>query len=194
MQDSIRIIHYASLAFLLVTGLQTHAQDAGVTSEADVGLRAEQNANAPVVATVKRDEPFTYECESKATWCKVTFRSGESGWLERAAIRFHFTEKDLPQAADNPRNQSELGMFGRSHGFNYYATVRASARGDAKALKRFFAISKEVDGGVAESHAGVPYIVYHLLGDAKFAAFLKAQPVEYAICANSHTCDQGFSL
>jgi hypothetical protein len=52
-------------------------------------------------------------------------------------------------------------------------------RGDAKALKRFFALIKDVDGGAAESFAGVPTIVYQILGDAKFAAFLKAQPVEY---------------
>jgi hypothetical protein len=128
---------------------------------------------------VTKGEPFTYECEPKAEWCKVTLRSRQSGWLERSAIRYHFTEKDLPQAADDPKGQSELSMFGRSHGFNYYATTRAAARGDTKALKRFFAISKEIDGGGAESHAGVPYIVYHLLGDSKFAAFLKAQPVEY---------------
>jgi len=36
-----------------------------------------------------------------------------------------------------------------------------------------------MDGAAAESHAGVPTVVYHLLGDVKFAAFLKAQPVAY---------------
>jgi hypothetical protein len=55
-----RIICYASLAVLLVRGVPAHAQDEGVISEPDIGLRAEQNANAPVVATVKRDEPFSY--------------------------------------------------------------------------------------------------------------------------------------
>jgi hypothetical protein len=176
--QSMRIFLCASLAILSVHGSRAHAQDVGATSEPDIVLRAEQNANAPVVATVKSGEPFNYECEAKAEWCKVTLRSGESGWLERAAIRYYFTEKDLPET-DDPKNLSEIGAFARSRGFNYDATVRAAARGDTKALKRFFALSKDVDGAAAESHAGVPYLVYHLLGDAKFAAFLKAQPVEY---------------
>ena len=157
-----------------------------MVDEPDRGLRAEQNANAPITVTVKRNAPFTYECEPKSEWCKVTHRSGESGWLERDAIRYHYTEKDLPQAADDPKNQSELSQFGRSHGFNFYATVRAAARGDAKALKRFFAMCREVDGGAAESFAGVPTLVYHVLGDTRFAAFLKTQPVEFwAMVRNS---------
>ena len=149
-----------------------------MTSEPDIGLRAEQRPDAPVVATVKSGEPFTYECEPNADWCKVTLRSGESGWLERLAIRYHFTEKDLPEK-DDPKNLSEIGSLARSHGFNYDTTVRAAARGDLKALKRFFGLSQHVDGAAAESHAGVPIVVYHLLGDAKFGAFLKAQPLAY---------------
>ena len=54
MQGSMR----ASLAFLLFLRSQTRAQDAGVTSESDVALRAEQSTNASVVATVKQDEPW----------------------------------------------------------------------------------------------------------------------------------------
>ena len=178
--SSMRIILYASLAVLLVLGSRAHAQDAGVTSEPDVGLRAEQNTNAPVVATVKRDEPFTYECEAKAEWCKVTLRSGESGWLERAAIRDHYTEKDLPER-DDPKNPSEINMVARRLGFNYDTTVRAAARGDAKALKQFFAMAEEVDGAAAESYAGTPSTVFHLVGDAKFAAFLKTQPAKFRL-------------
>ena len=173
-----RFIPSAFFAAVFFTGLQAYAQDAGVTSEPDVPLRTEQNSNAPVVAIVKRGEPFTYECEAVAEWCKVTLPSGESGWLERAAIRYHFTEKDLPER-DDPKNLSEIGSLARSHGFNYDTTVRAAALGDLKALKRFFALSKHVDGAAAESQAGVPIVVYHLLGDVKFAAFLKAQPIEY---------------
>ena len=122
------IMVYAFLALSLVLGLEIHAREMGVTSEPDLGLRAEQNTSAPVVATVKRDEPFTYECEPKAEWCKVTLRSGESGWLERVAIRDHYTEKDLPER-DDPKNLSEIGSLARSRGFNYDTTVRAAARG-----------------------------------------------------------------
>lgn len=175
-----RIILCAPFAVLLIFGLRAHAQDAGVTSEPDVGLKAEQDATAPVVATVKRGEPFTYECEPKAEWCKVTLRSGESGWLERGAIRDHYTEKDLPER-DDPKNPSEINTLARRLGFNYDTTVRAAARGDAKALKQFFALAEDVDGAAAESYAGTPSTVFHLVGDAKFAAFLKAQPVKFRL-------------
>jgi hypothetical protein len=37
----------------------------------------------------------------------------------------------------------------------------------------------EVDGAAAESHEDVPAVVYHLLGDEKFAKFLKTQPLAY---------------
>lgn len=143
-----------ALLAVFIPELRAHARDAGVTSEPDIGLRVEQNSNAPVVATVKRRESFTYECETGGQWCKVTLRSGESGWLERAAIRYHFTEKDLPER-DDPKNLSEIGSFTRRRGFNYDTTVRAAARGDAKALKRFYAISEDVDGAAAESHGRV---------------------------------------
>jgi hypothetical protein len=56
-----------------------------------------------------------------------------------------FYGEDLPER-DDPKNLSEIGSFARSRGFNYDMTVCAAARGDTKALKRFFAISKEVDG------------------------------------------------
>lgn len=181
-----RLILYAYLAVLLVPGPRAQALDAGVIDEPDVSLRMEQNSNAPVVCAVRRNVPFSYECETGAAWCKVTLRSGESGWLERAAIRYHFTEKDLPQKDEDPKNRSEISSFARGHGFNYGATVRAAVRGDPKALKQFFGLIKDVDGAAAESYAGVPTIVYHLLGDAKFAAFLNAQPVEFwAMVRNS---------
>jgi len=175
-----KIILCASLAALLILGLQAHAHDAGVTSEPDVGLRAEQNTSAPVVATVKQDEPFAYECEANAAWCQVTLSPGQSGWLERAAIRDHYTEKDLPER-DDPKNPSEINTLARRLGFNFDTTVRAAARGDAKALKQFFAMAEHVDGAAAESYSGTPTTVFHLVGDAKFAAFLKAQPVKFRL-------------
>ena len=150
-----------------------------MVDEPDIALRAEPNASAPAVATLKTDETFSYECEPSAEWCKVTLRSKASGWLERVAIRYHFTEKDLPPGDDNPKHPSEIGSVARGKGFKYHATVRAAARGDTQALKRIFGMIKDVDGAAAESFAGVPTVIFHLVGDAKFAAFLKAQPVEY---------------
>jgi hypothetical protein len=76
---------------------------------------------------------------------------------------------------------SEIEEFARGRGFNYARVTRRAARGDAKALKQFFAIAKDVDGAAADSHTGVPVVVYHLLGDEKFAQFLKAQPLSFRI-------------
>src|SRR5436190_3651980 len=175
-----KIILRVFLALFFVLAPRAHAQDAGVIDEAEATLRTEPNANAPAAATVKKDEPFTFECEPKADWCKVTLRARESGWLEKVAIRYHYTEKDLPET-DDPKNLSEIGSLARSHGFNYDKVVRAAARGDVKALKQFFALAEDVDGAAAESYAGTPWTVFHLVGDTKFAAFLKAQPVKFRL-------------
>ena len=91
-----------------------------------------------------------------------------------------FHGEDLPER-DDPKNLSEIGSLARSRGFNYDTTVRAAARGDTKALKQFFALAEDVDGAAAESYAGTPTTVFHLVGDAKFAAFLKTQPAKFRL-------------
>jgi hypothetical protein len=186
-----RIARHALLALFLIFAQPAQAQRTGIINDpdADLNLRAEQNANAAVVATAKKGEPFSFQCEQGAEWCKVTLRSGQSGWMQRLPIRLHFTEKDLPDTDDEPENPSELSTFARQRGFNYDATVRAAVRGETRALKRFFALTKDVDGAAAESHAGVPTTVYHLLGDKKFAAFLQAQPVAYRMMVRSFITD-----
>lgn len=41
-----------------------------------VNVRAEKSAEAAIIATVKPNEPFTFECEEKGEWCRVTLTSG----------------------------------------------------------------------------------------------------------------------
>jgi hypothetical protein len=91
----------------------------------------------------------------------------------------HFTEKDLPSLEQDPGGSSEIDEFARARGFRYARDTRRAARGDFKALKKFFEIAHDADGAAAESVEGVSTVVYHLLGDAKFAKFLGAQPVSY---------------
>jgi hypothetical protein len=93
--------------------------------------------------------------------------------------RLHFTEKDLPTSEKDPAGPSEIEQFARGRGFHYAADTQRAARGDTKALKQFFSIAHDADGAAAESIAGVPTTVYHLLGDEKFAKFLVAQPLPY---------------
>jgi hypothetical protein len=108
----------------------------------------------------------------------VTLRSGSpAGWNASQSVTI-FTEKDLP-GRDDLKNLSEIGLFARSRRFNYGHDRSRHGSRRSETPERFFAMSKDVDGAAAESHAGVPTVVYHFLGDAKFAAFLKTQPVEY---------------
>ena len=93
--------------------------------------------------------------------------------------RLQFTEEDLPKDEKDPAGPSEIEEFARGRGFHYAKDTRRAARGDAKALKKFFEIAQDADGAARESIGGVPTVVYHLLGDEKFAKFLGAQPVSY---------------
>lgn len=96
-----------------------------------------------------------------------------------APERLQFTEADLPKDERYPPGVSEIDDVARGQGFNYARVARAAAHGDAKALKQFFGLAKHVDGAAAESYAGMPTVVYHLLGDEKFARFLQAQPLAF---------------
>jgi hypothetical protein len=101
------------------------------------------------------------------------------GTTEDSLNLLHFTEKDLPSLEKDPAGPSEIEEFAQGRGFSYARDTRRAARGDAKALKQFFSIAHDADGAAAEIIAGVPTVVYHILGDEKFAKFLVAQPLPY---------------
>ena len=166
------------------------AESRGVISDS-AALRSEQSSDAAVTATVKAGEPFAFECEKAADWCKVTLASGQSGWLEHSRIRLYFTEKDLPVREKRSDNVSEIDQFARGRGLDYAAVTRRAARGDPKALKQFLLLAQAADGAAAESIADVPTIVYHLVGDAKFSAFLNAQPVAFRTMVRNNFLSDG---
>jgi uncharacterized protein YgiM (DUF1202 family) len=169
------------------------AQRTGVINDPDsfVNVRAEKSADAAVIATAKTGEPFTFECENDADWCKIALASGKSGWMHLSRIRLHFTEKDLPSREEDPAGESEIEQFARGQGFNYAGDTRRAARGDTKALKQFFTLAQDADGAAAESIGGVPTVVYHLLGDEKFAKFLLAQPLPYRMMVRNRILSDG---
>ena len=169
------------------------AQRVGVIDDPDgfVNVRAGKSADAAVIATVKTGEPFTFKWDNDADWYKVTLASGKSGWMHLSRIRLYFTEKDLPTAEKDPAGPSEIEQFARGWRFNYAADTRRAARGDAKALKQFFSIAQDADGAAAESISGVPTVVYHLLGDEKFAKFLAAQPLPYRMMVRNRILSDG---
>ena len=107
--------------------------------------------------------------------------------------RLHFTEKDLPTLEKDPAGPSEIEEFARGRGFNYAAVTRRAAHGDAKALKQFFSLAHDADGAAAEIIAGVPTVVYHILGDEKFAKFLVAQPLPYRMMVRNLIASDSFT-
>jgi hypothetical protein len=188
-----KAVCFLLLACVFAFAPLAQAQRAGVINDPDgfVNVRAGKSADAAVIATVKTGEPFTFECENDAEWCKVTLPSGKSGWMHLSRIRLYFTEKDLPSREEDPAGESEIEQFARGQGFNYATGTRRAARGDIKALKQFFTLAQDADGAAAESIGGVPTVVYHLLGDEKFAKFLLAQPLPYRIMVRNRILSDG---
>lgn len=140
-------------------------------------LRAEKNATAPVAAAVKPGEPFSFKPEESNEWAEVTLASGKSGWLPLSRVRLFYDARDLPKK--DPAGLSEIDEMARNRGLDYVKVTRLAAQGDAKALKQFFTLAQEADGAAAECITSIPTVVYHILGDAKFAKYLRAQPVSY---------------
>jgi len=141
-----------------------------------VNLRKEKNADSPIIAKVKKDEPFEYRCTQNATWCKVKLASGVTGWMHYSRIKRYYTEKDLPKGPED--SGEEIDEQTRKHGVNYYEVTRAAARGDKKALKTFFTLG--LDGAAEETHiTSILPVVIHLVGDDALAGFLRNQPLNF---------------
>lgn len=105
--------------------------------------------------------------------------------------RLHFTERDLPAGEKDPTGPSEIDEFAGKRGFHYGRGTRRAARGESKALKKFFEIAQGADGAAAESIAGIPTVVYHLLGDEKFAEFLTGQPLPFRMMVRNRILRDG---
>jgi len=191
-----KIVGVFLLVCLFVFAPLTEAQRTGVISDpsGSLDLRAGKSADAAAIATLKSGEKFTFEGEADDDWCKVTLPSGKVGWIPLSAIRLHFTEKDLPSLKKDPAGESEIEQFARGRGLNYAVVTRRAARGDGKALKHFFSLAQDADGAAAECISGVPTVVYHILGDEKFAKFLLAQPLPYRMMVRNRILSDGPNL
>ena len=170
-----------------------YAQRAAVIDDPNgyVNVRADKNEQSELIATIKSGEPFTVQREKDDEWCKVTLKSGKSGWIPLSRIRLHFTEKDLPIDEKDPAGLSEIDEFALGKGFHYARDTRRAARGNAKELKKFFELAQDADGAAAESISGMPTVVYHLLGDEKFAKFLATQPLPFRMMVRNRILSDG---
>ena len=187
VKTSFAVLLLLACAFTRVATAETR----GVINDPDgyVNVRARQSADAPVIGKIKTGEPFTFECKEAAEWCKVRTKAGRSGWMHVSRIRVHYTEKDLPEDDPEEEGESEIDEFARRRGFDYTDAARDAARGDAEALKKFFGLADGVDGAAAESHAEYMPMVYHILGDKRFAEFLSAQPIAYRVMIRNALVD-----
>jgi hypothetical protein len=175
---------YGRLLFF-VFGFSCLAQekDRGVINDPDgyVNVRRSKSTSSPIVARVKDNEPFTFELDEDMDWCKVTLRSGKTGWMHRSRIRLYFTEADLPEQP-GPEGASEIAALTKTvAGVDYHTLARQAAQGDPEAQKKFFGLAEHVDGAAGESYAMDLNVMVHLLGDEKLATFLAAQPVSFLV-------------
>jgi Tetratricopeptide repeat/Bacterial SH3 domain len=137
-----------------------------------VNVRKEKTADSAIVAKVKKNEPFEFQCGQNATWCKVKLASGVTGWMDYSRIKRYYTERDLPKGPED--SGEEIDEQTREQGVNYYEVTLAAARGNKKALKTFFSVG--LDGAALETHiTSIVEVVIHLVGDDKFAQFLREQ-------------------
>lgn len=166
------------IAFLLALAQFAPAEQRGtIEGDAPAELRAEKNEAAEVVATIKPGEPFSFKTDEANEWVEVTLASAKTGWLALSRVRLFYDARDLPKK--DPAGLSEIDEAARRLGFDYVKVTRLASQGDPKALKQFFTLAREADGAAAESLTSIPTVVYHLLGDAKFAKYLSAQPLSY---------------
>lgn len=176
MRSLRRILASALLALAALPSGRSRADQRGIVDgPTAVELRAHASSTAPVAASVAPGVAFSFAPDDDGEWAELTLAGGGSGWLPLAAVRLFFDESALPH--EDGSDLSEIARAARARGFDYATAARRAARGDATALRRLFALADEADGGAAESITGVPTVVYHLLGDAKFAAFVAAEPV-----------------
>lgn len=141
-----------------------------------VNLRKDKSADSPIIARVKKDEPFEYRCTQYATWCKVKLASGVTGWMHYSRIKRYYTEKDLPKGPED--SGEEIDEQTRKQGVNYYEVARAAARGDKKALRTFLTLG--LDGAAAETDiTSILPVVIHLVGDDALAEFLRDQSLNF---------------
>jgi Bacterial SH3 domain len=139
-----------------------------------VNVRARPDAESPIVTKVNKGERFTFQRKDYDRWCSVKLASGKTGWMDAQRILLFFTKGDLP---GKPTEGDEVDEQARHHGINYYEVTQGAVRGDAEAVKKFFAVGGFADSAGAEEHEGVISIVVHLIGDDALSKILKNQPI-----------------
>ena len=143
-----------------------------------------------VIAKVKAGERFI--AEQPATEGKqwqVYLKSGIEGLMDRSRIRllpdeplmkfnYDASKKEWRKLqSDKAAEDGEAASAAKGHGVDYYKTLVRASEGNLQALARIFALAQFMDGGAAESYFPDTWALFHIVGDKRFAEFLRRQPL-----------------
>jgi uncharacterized delta-60 repeat protein len=143
-----------------------------------------------VIAKVKVDERFIAEQPpTQKRQCFVRLKSGITGWMDQRRVRL-LPDEPLMKLNYDPRKkewrkfQSERTTEGddaaleaKRHGVDYYKTLVRASDGNVEALARLFSLADCMDGGAAEGYYPDMWELFHIVGDKRFAEFLRRQPL-----------------
>ena len=180
------ILRCAVAAMLAGFSIAAEAESMATINDPDgyTNVRGEENK---IIARVKTGEKFlTWEPHYPSESWEVILPSGVRGSMHRSRIRLLPDEPLMKLSFPNAKKEwlqggadgeeAEVDQQARGRGINYNKTLAQGADGDVEALRRFFSLSRHLDGAGAESHFSIMWELFHVVGDEKFAAFAAAQP------------------
>ena len=147
-------------------------------------VRGDENK---VIARVRKGEKFLiWEPNYPSDSWEVILPSGVRGSMHRSRIRllpdeplmklsFPNAKQQWKRSAASGGDEAEVDQQARGQGINYNKTLALAADGDVEALRRFFSLSRHVDGAGAESHFSLMWELFHVVGDDRFASYLATQ-------------------
>jgi uncharacterized delta-60 repeat protein len=193
----------------VTTAVESNAVEAqgGATVEKNTGLSMAtindpdgyinvRDSENKVIAKVKAGERFIVEqagTESKQ-W-QVYLKSGVTGLMDRSRIRLLPDEPlmKLNYNASKKRwrklqsqkgtENSDVASAAKGHGVDYFKTLVRASEGNIQALAQLFSLAQFMDGGAAESYFPEMWELFHVVGDKRFAEFLRCQQLADQLAA-----------
>jgi hypothetical protein len=120
----------------------------------------------------------------------VYLKSGCNGFIEKADLQLlpneplmklnYDREKTHWQKRQSARDRDpgEAASSAKERGVNYFQILTAASNGDLKAMARFFSLARFMDGGAADEYYAEQWAFVHVVGDERFARFLRTQPAK----------------
>jgi hypothetical protein len=173
---------FAAFAFLHST---TNALNECMATLKNPHGSVDVSCDRDITATLKAGEHFL-AAPAPNGW-NVYLKSGCNGFIDKVDLQLlpneplmklnYGRQKKLWQKWQSAPD-SELGEAASSakgRGFDYYEVLTAASNGDKKAMARFFAACRSMDGAAAEGCFVNGWELFHIVGDETFAKFLSGQ-------------------